>query len=235
MRTLRKFTLLGITALLIVGMSSCLKTEQEFGIGVYEAYITQINNGSGETMTSRFVPFIRIVGNEPIAEATAKEGLNTYTFTFVANTQNTYMDIDLGYMYDSDSIPANPFAITAKNAEGTLASTGLSFKDLKKLGAFEVTELKYSVGNGITATWTKSENATGYCVAVKPIDMDGAKWVYMDWSDHTSSTATSGTFRNDVFEKDKQYDIAVVALYNGALRLKADKMIRITGGTDYTE
>lgn len=233
MKTLKKFQLFTITVLLIAGMSSCLKSEQEFQIQT-QGYLTQTNTGSGESVSSKFIPSITIAGNEVIAKATAKSGIESFSFSHITNVAQNYMDMDTRY-YSNDSIPADPFTITAYNVDNEVATAVLSFKGLKKLGSFEVKNIKYTKGNGITAEWTKSENATGYCVAAR-LEEEGGTWVYYTWDDQTTSSSTSGTFRNgnSYLQNGKKYRIAVVALSNG-IRLMGEKIISITIGTDYTE
>ena len=165
MKTLGKLKLLTVSAFIVLGMSSCLKTENKFAIGAFNAYILQ--EGVGES--ARFKPEIQIQGNEPIKSAYATYKGDKYLFSALSGTNNYYMEFDpyMGAKY-VDSIPIGTYAITATNADSKVAVTQVTFAGSKRLGNLDVTEFKYTGSTNLfSVKFNKVENASNYYIVYK--------------------------------------------------------------------
>ena len=163
MKALTNLKLCALALVLTAGMTSCLKTsDPDFGVWADVDYLEQSYTGD----PAKFVPVVRIVGNAPIASATATfEGMPG-TFRTIPNSNNYYMELD--FMYPVNTVKTGICAISATSAEEEprTASGQLVLKVTKTLGAFEVEgELEYDDQTRVvTATWSKSENAEGYAL-----------------------------------------------------------------------
>lgn len=223
MRTLGKLKLLTASALLMIGMSSCLKSSDPgFQFGVMQPYMMQKGHGDNAT----FAPAIRIYAYEPILKAVAEYKGETYSFS-AANTDKTVMDMSLGYIYTADSIPNGVYTISASNVQGETASLPLTFDIDKRLGELKVTSFTYKASEGIKASWEKTDNASAYYLLVR--SGDDRFWQIYNWAEGALPELTSGTFRAN-WEKGTEIEVAVAAGYR--LLFTAGPTEHITWGTD---
>lgn len=235
MKTLGKLKLLTVSALLVLGMSSCLKTsDPDFQFGISPAYVLQTGTGDA----AKFRPVMRLYAYEAFASATIKYtpandkiDVQSYDFIKGANTAERW----LGGLWStpvSDSIPNGTFAITASNLEGKLASASVLVSLDKKLGEIK-SEISYTAAKGVAAKWEKVDNASTYALLYKTKDMED--WALLNWAEGATSTSTSGTYNGNV-EKGTEMKIAVGAYYGGSSYslplVKAGSAMSITWGTD---
>lgn len=228
MRTLGKLKFIAVAAILVLGMSSCLKNDKKFVIQAVPAYILQEDN-------SRYLR-IQLAGSEQMESASASLNGKKYTFSSVEGSQKFLMQID---PYNSLVDSANDESlctVTAYNAEGKSAVTQLQFSGMdKKIGNVTLTKFSYTGVDGkITAEWNKVENAEAYYLLYR---IKGTSTMFGDnmWlpyaqlivTDKENPSATTSI----PFAKDVKYEIAIGAIYKTVLRV-SDRTLHVTGETD---
>lgn len=235
MKTLGKLKLLTVSALLVLGMSSCLKTsDPEFQFGASPAYILQTGTGDN----AKFQPVMRIYAYEAFANASvtftpANDKIQAGPFTFIAgnNAGEKWLSTSYG-IGASDSIPNGTYTVTASNQEGKTATLSALASLSKKLGEIEST-ISYTAANGVKAEWKKVENATRYYLMYRTSDMKG--WAYWEFSENNGENMTAGTFNANI-ESGTKLDIAVGACCTGGSYsmplFKCGPVSNITWGTD---
>lgn len=234
MKTLGKLKLLTVSALLVLGMSSCLKTsDPEFQFGASPAYILQTGTGDN----AKFQPVMRIYAYEAFANASvtftpANDKIQAGPFTFIAgnNAGEKWLSTSYG-IGASDSIPNGTYTVTASNQEGKTATLSALASLSKKLGEIEST-ISYTAANGVKAEWKKVENATNYYLMYRTTDMKG--WAYWSFS-KIDEDKLSGTF-NENIASGTELQIAVGACCTGGSYsmplFRCGTPIEITWGTD---
>lgn len=235
MKTLGKMKLLAVSALLVLGMSSCLKnSDPDFQFGISPAYVLQTGTGDA----AQFRPVMRLYAMEAFASASIKftpanDKIEAGPFTFVAGANSAEKWLGGSYGTSaSDSIPNGTFTITATNAEGKPASASVLVSLSKKLGEL-TSKINYTAAKGVEASWEKVDNATTYALLYRTEDMKD--WALLNWAEGATSTSTSGTYNGNV-EKGTRMVIAVGAYYGGSSYslplVKAGDYLSITWGTD---
>lgn len=234
MKTLGKLKLLTVSALLVLGMSSCLKTsDPEFQFGASPAYILQTGTGDN----AKFQPVMRIYAYEAFANASvtfkpANDKIQAGPFTFIAgnNAGEKWLSTSYG-TGASDSIPNGTYTVTASNQEGKTATLSALASLSKKLGEIEST-ISYTAANGVKAEWKKVDNATHYYLMYRTSDMKG--WSYWSFS-KIDEDKLSGTF-NENIASGTELRIAVGACCMGGSYsmplFQCGTPIDITWGTD---
>lgn len=211
MKKLKK--LLFVSALLVVGMSSCNKIpDPVFELNMLNPYVSQL-------APDRFVPYFYVqptyYGNYIIKTAKATNGEQTYTLS------NIGYGVQTADGQSSSSLPQGTFTITATNTVGETNSIAVTF-DLKTdqiMSELVVDSLIYSVDEGIRAGWQPVENATAYCLVMTPVVTDSeendilvepsTEFIYWDVN---NKKATSGAYRGGEALRGRKYKIAVAAL-----------------------
>lgn len=126
MKTFGKLKLLALSVLLVLGMSSCLKTDDSLNLYLQYPYILQ--NSYGE-----YVPQMRITGSEPLHSASLNLGESTFKFTKL----NDYVwEIPADNIFSQlDTIAAGNYLLTATGTSGKTNSLTLGiFASGKKIG-----------------------------------------------------------------------------------------------------
>lgn len=227
MRTLGKLKFMAVAAILVLGMSSCLKNDNKFTIYASHAYVLQKGD--------RYQLQIQVQGSEPIKSASASLNNKEYTFSAVAGTENFVMQINT-LSVAPDTIQDGLCTVTAINAEGEAAVSQLHFYDTdKKIGNIVLTEFSYTGADGkITAKWNKVENAETYFLLYRISDafpmFGDSMWLpyaQLAVTDAENPSATASI----PFEKGKKYEIAIGATYKTTLRV-SDQILSVSGGTD---
>lgn len=243
MRTLGKFKLLAVSALIVLGMSSCLKnSDPDFAIGANPCFILQ--EGAND-----FRPVMRVYAYESIQSASVKYTPSPDTlekksyYLSAADQAKTQWWLSAGYGSSSSrEIPNGTFTVTASNLENQPASLSIPVSIDKKLGELNFKKLTYTANDGITAEFDKVENATDYVLMFKFEEQKD--WLFTSISvgtENTSVTASltpaklTGLFGN--LEKGTIMTVAIGAGYakTGSVPLIAiGKTLFIKWGTDNT-
>lgn len=231
MKTLGKLKLLTVSALLVLGMSSCLKSsDPEFQFGASPAYILQTGTGDN----AKFQPVMRIYAYEAFASTSVKftpanDKIQAGPFIFIDGNNAGEKWLSTSY---SDSIPNGTYTVTASNQEGKTATLSAIASLNKKLGEIKST-ISYTAANGVKAEWEKVENATNYYLMYSTSDMKG--WSYWNFSEGYGENLTSGTFKANI-ESGTKLQIAVGACCTGGSYsmplFQCGRPIKITWGTD---
>lgn len=227
MRTLGKLKFIAVAAILVLGMSSCLKNDNKFAIYASPAYVLQEG--------SRYQLQIQVQGSEQIKSASASLNGKNYTFSGVEGSQNFLMQIN-AYSASTDTISEGLCTVTAYNVEGKSAVSQLQFYSTdKKIGNVTLTKFSYTGADGkITAEWNKVENAEAYYLLYR---ITGSSTVFGDnmWLPYAQLVVTDkenpSATTSIPFTKDGNYEIAIGATYKTALRV-SDRTLHVTGGTD---
>lgn len=209
MRLLGKMKLLAFSAVILFGMSACLKSSDPgFQFGVSSVYMLQ----SGSDATARFSPMMQIYAYEPIQRAEVTNTNSLIFTTHAVNSTRTVIDL-LPITSSVDSIPNGIYTINASNAEGEIASLPITFSIDKRLGEFKVNSLTYTEG-GIKASWDLAAQATGYYLLVRE---KGSKvWQIYQWNGGSSEKITEGTFTAS-WQTGYEVEVTVGATYEGVL------------------
>ena len=219
MKTLKTLKLLSISALVVLGMSSCEKIpDPEFGLAALNPYVEQLSDG-------RFVPYFYVqptyYANFYIKKATASNGKITYSMSNIGYGCQTSAN------QSDNKLPEGTYVIKVTATTGETDSLKVTF-DLKEsqiMGDLVVDSLIYDPSDGIKAGWQAVTNADAYCLAIMPVaeDSEGnlidakpsTSFIYWNSEDKKK---TSGVFRgNTNIVKGQRYRIAVAAL-NGKER-----------------
>lgn len=228
MKTLGKMKFVMLSALILLGMSSCLKqNDPEFGLGVSLAYVLQ--DGYGENAT--FQPAIYLQGNEPIKSASCKFEDKTYSFQTISNSNGYAMEINSLFSTPADTVEKWTCTISATSAnEGqSTAEVRITFPDTEKpLSLFMLSEFKYTASdNKITAKWNKVDNATSYYLVSRA--KSSSMWLAYGKLTTTGTDEITGTVSIE-FVKGETFEIAIAAV--NKTFWSVSKSINITGGTD---
>lgn len=229
MKTFGKLKLAAVSALIVLGMSSCLKNDDpDFAIGTQSAYILQEGSGT----SARFMPAIRLMGNRALQSATCQLDGETYRFSKVEANNPYYMEIEPSYQYSTDTIMDWTCKLSATSTEETpvTVQTSFSFTAGPKLGAFNVTELKY-IGNSnkVEGKWNKVDNASGYCLMIK---LQNSK-MFIPYKEISvgSGDELSGSVSIPL-ENGAKCDIAIGAINKSKSIITISRSLSITAGTD---
>lgn len=214
MRTLRKFQLLAISTILLLGVSSCFKAkEPTFTAVVGTAYINQAGN--------YFKPYIYVY--EAYSRQFATIHVTNSTEEYPMKTIGIGKQTDLSsYLYPLlTSIPTGKFDITTIGADGEQSSTSITFniKESQIMGNLNVKTLTYTASDGVKGEWEAVTNATAYVLAITPIYKDAMgldiyaepETAFLYW-DANDKTALSGTIKEGYFVNGQTYSIAVAAI-----------------------
>lgn len=228
MKTLGKLKFVMLSALILLGTSSCLKqSDPEFGLGVSLAYILQ--NGYGENTS--FQPAVYLQGNEPIKSANCKFEDKTYSFQTISSSNGYAMEINSLFSTPVDTVEKWTCTIsaTSANEDQATAEVRITFPDTEKpLSQFTLSEFKYTASdNKITAKWDKVDNATSYYLVSRA--KSSSMWLAYGKLTTTGTDEVTGTISID-FVKGETFEIAIAAA-NRTFWL-VSKSTSITGGTD---
>lgn len=247
MRTLGKIKLLAISALIVLGMSSCLKnSDPDFGIGINPCFILQ--EGAND-----FKPVMRVFAYEAIQKVNvqynpAHDSLDVKTLYLFSAVDQAKTQWWLGSSYGSDisteNIPNGTFTISASNLEGKVTSVPISVNLDKKLGELNIRKLTYTINDGISAEFDKVENATDYVLMYQFKDQKG--WAFVPLSVKSSDSPITGLLNPSQLiglfgnlEKGTTFKVTIGAVYPkpGSIPLIAIQRghsVEITWGTDNT-
>lgn len=219
MKTFGKIKLFALSAILFLGMTSCLKSSDPgFRIGVSNAYIEQ--RGSGESAT--FTPMFQIYAYEGIQKANVSNTHNLSFYSYPLNTEKNV--VDLVPMVPANTLPSGVYTISAVNAEQETASISLTFSVDKSLGAFTVNSLTYENGR-IKASWEEAENAAYYCFLMRE---EGSRlWQVLDWNEGTIAAKKEGTFSLESLKAGKVLQVAAAAGYRNLIIVGQQRSIVI--------
>lgn len=216
MKTLGKLKLCTISALIVLGMSSCLKHDESLNVAVQSPYILQNDYG--------YIPQIRLQCGQPLQSAS----INVAGKKFDLKALNSYVwEVDGYGLYNAlDSVPTGYSTVNAIGTDGKTADLTIGFyATTKKIGAFDVTSLKYDDSKGevsvTLADTVKNANAYYWMIKVPVDDMASkfAMWVpYNDLQlDKNLSATESGINKNKLAAGTYRFTIG--AGYGTTLRI----------------
>lgn len=150
-----------LAVLLVMGMTSCLKTDDSLNVGVKYPYVLQNSDGT-------FTPQVRLLGNG-LASASVNVAGKNFAFTKVNDltwelTNSSYLPAER-----LDSIPANYYPLTVIGLNGKTETLGLGFQTTKRMSSVELTTLEYLPSEKkINVELADSvQNATAYFLMIK--------------------------------------------------------------------
>lgn len=213
MRRLKKLKLLSLSALLVVGMGSCVDIpDVEFSLNVRKAYVEQISQ-------DEFIPYFYVqpvfYANYVIKSGIASSGDVSYPLSNIGIGCQTSA-------YTGDSkLPEGTYMITATSTAGETATTFMTFdlKETQIMGDLVVDSLVYKKNDGIRVSCQPVKNADAYCLLLTPVvkDAEGNEIdvkpnrIFGYWD--SDKKKTSGVFRgNEFMEKGGTYRVAVAAV-----------------------
>ena len=222
MKTFGKLKLLALSVLLVLGMSSCLKTDDSLNLYLQYPYILQ--NSYGE-----YVPQMRITGSEPLHSASLNLGESTFKFTKL----NDYVwEIPADNIFSQlDTSAAGNYLLTATGTSGKTNSLTLGiFASGKKIGDIDLKQMNYlPAGNEVSIELTDSvKNADSYCLMMKTYIENVGYTMWVPYNTFSLSGKTA-TMSNVVLEKDIKYRFALGARNGSVIRID-DEYLTVTGG-----
>lgn len=154
---MRVFAKLFVSAICVVGMTSCLKNNDSFGISQGGWYILQRNDLEGGDTIPKFAPYIWFSTNENMVEAT----MTGTSYGAVSGKINSYVWVSNvpDYNYRPE-IEEQTFVFRATNAGGDVTgySVSMGADPEKAIGDFNA-EFSYASNNGLTVKWGEVKNA----------------------------------------------------------------------------
>lgn len=166
MKTFKKIQLLAVSAGLLLGMSSCLKTkEADFGLTGLNYYVLQKNTGSGESISSSFAPYFIFQANEPLAKTGTRVTSTMELLGYSLTKLNDYTyEVNTDYVSYTDKIPNGQYTVNLTSTEAKTAQNTFTINvaDDKILGDWDKVEITYDPAKGITAVWDAVKNANVY-------------------------------------------------------------------------
>lgn len=240
MRTLGKFKLLAVSALIVLGMSSCLKnSDPDFGIGISPCFILQEGTNNFRPVMTVYSLSLEPMQNVSVKYQPAHDSLNMgtlYSFSPVDQSKTTWWLSPTYGSGSSKNIPNGIFNVQASNLEGKVSLLPVTVDIDKKLEVINIKKLTYTASNGVSAEWEKVENATAYVMLYKFENQK--EWRPVAWREGNSPSLTSGTFNDSYIKKGDVIDVTVGTIYNGnpnksiSLIALGGNQLRISWGTD---
>lgn len=222
MKKLADLKWLGVMALLVLGMNSCLKKNDSLNIYVQYPYILQNNNGT-------FTPQMRLLGNDLQSAYVNVAGRN-FNFTSVAGvvwelTGNLYAPLG-----ELDSVPAGYYTVMATGLDGKTASVSVAFPEAKeKIEPVELNVFEYlPAEKQIQIELADSvQNAKAYHLMVKvPTGSMTSSSSYTMWIPYADLTLTGDKKLAATVSVpnlgNERYRFAVGASYGATLRISSE-------------
>lgn len=228
MKALGKLKLATICAFVVVGMSSCLKTENSLNINMLPLYLLQTDDG--------YLPQARLFGSDALKSATLSLEGKTYNFSTRLDNYTMELASD-SYMGINalDSISTGIGTVTAVSVEEKTATATFRLSTSnKKVGDIKLAQLKYNDTKGEVEIELADtvQNATNYYLAYKqPIQSSGyTMWMVKEIT-LTGENKLSAKLSEFKLQEGVTFRFAVGASYGTTLRV-SDEYITATGGSD---
>lgn len=213
MKTLGKLKLLTVSALLVLGMSSCLKTsDPEFGISGVNAYIMQENEIRGTDTIPTFAPYILFAANEALA--------STSTVTSPSSPIGIFGKVKNGYYWESSvydysrELTDETYTIKAVNAEGEVAifTFQMGVNKDKAIGVVDA-DFSYDSSSGLTVKWNAAKNANYFELLAWLVDSPDNKIVVAKSTSEQKIVFNNYDASKVGFETGKAYGFQLVTYY----------------------
>lgn len=218
MKTLCNLKWWAVVALLVLGMSACLKNDDSVNVYVQYPYILQNNDGT-------FTPQIRLYGNDLQSASIHVAGKN-FAFTSLNGYVWELTDSFYAPLGGLDSIPTGYYALTATSMDGKTGNLTVGFAEAsKKIGEVDLTRLEYSADDkAIHVELADSVvNASVYYLMIKVPSGSSTTTTFSMWIPYTSLTLSgdrklSANVSVSNLEAGK-YRFAVGANYGSTFRI----------------
>ncbi|MDE6452045.1 MAG: hypothetical protein K2L23_07145 [Odoribacter sp.] len=231
MKKLADLKWLGVIALLVLGMSSCLKKDDSLNIYVQYPYLLQNDNGT-------FTPQIRLLGNDLQAASINVAGKN-FNFAPVAGVVWELTGSIYAPLGELDSVPAGYYTVVATGLNGKTANLSILFPEAKKeIAPVELNVLEYlPEEKKIRIELTDSvQNAKAYHLMIKvPTGSMTSMNTYTMWVPYADLTLTGDQKLSATVSVpnlgNERYRFAVGASYGATIRIST-KNIYVSGTSE---
>lgn len=226
MKTLGKLKLLTVSALLVLGMSSCLKTsDPEFGISGVNAYVLQRNTVTSTDTIPSFAPYILFAANEALASTTTVKSPSNPLGVNGKVKNGYYWESSISNYDYSNDLTDESYTINAVNAEGEVAVFTFQMgvdKD-KAMGEVDA-DFSYDSTKGLKVKWNAVKNANYFELLAWLLDSPDNKLAVATQKSTSAQNYevdfTNYDASNKGFEAGKSYGFQLVSYYTENNRIK---------------
>lgn len=226
MKTLGKLKLLTVSALLVLGMSSCLKSsDPEFGISGVNAYVLQKNTITSTDTIPSFAPYILFVANEALASSTTVKSPSNPLGVNGKVKNGYYWESSISNYDYSNDLADDSYTINAVNAEGEVAVFTFQMgvdKD-KAMGEVDA-DFSYDSTKGLKVKWKAAKNANYFELLAWLVDSPDNKLAVATQKSTSAESYevdfTNYDASNKGFEAGKAYGFQLVSYYTENNRIK---------------
>lgn len=230
MKTLANLKLGAVIALLLVGMSSCLKNDDSLSIYVQYPYILQNSNGT-------FTPQIRLYGND-LQSASINVAGKSFNFASLNGFVWELTDSYYAPLPELDSVPSGYYTLTATGLDGKTGNLTVGYAEAKKkIADVSLAKLEYVANEKVINVELADsvQNASVYYLMVKVPSGSNTTTTFAMWTPYSSFSLSgdkklSATVPVSNLEEGK-YRFAVGAGYGSTFRI-SDHYITVETGTD---